>query len=95
MMMSSSSSSSNNSMMSNNSSSSSNSRGGALVLLKHAGGSGGGNFTMDSIAILDNAHPIMGVVASKLMGVVEKGRGRNFFPARKHPLNRILDTPLI
>ena len=53
--------------------------------------------TADSKVILDNAHPIMGVASSKLVGVVnKKGRGRKFF-ARKQsstPLYRILDTPL-
>jgi hypothetical protein len=35
------------------------------------------------MAILDNAHPKMGVAASKLVGVVDKrGRGRNIFRAQ-------------
>jgi hypothetical protein len=49
------------------------------------------------MAILDNAHSIMGVAASKLVGVVDKkGRGPKIF-ARKQsstPLYTFLDMPL-
>jgi hypothetical protein len=48
-----------------------------------------------SMAILDNAHPIMGVAVSKLVGVVEKISPTLRLQTVKHPPPyRILDTPL-
>ena len=43
--------------------------------------------TVDSMAILDNAHPIMGVAASKLVNVVDKKKGWPQFRVQKvkHP----------